>query len=119
MIIHQLHLLDVVLVLLLNGLLELVFQLFFIRDDVLAFDDLLFDVLIKLLAILLFFEFLPIPINFDIFLVGGNDLVLNLIGTLAFLLFFLDAAFVLNVIGVSLDRGDCLVGLTTDLFQES
>lgn len=119
MVVHKLHLLDVVFVLLLDRFLELVLQFLFVRDNLLALNNLLLDVLVELLAIFLLFEFLPVPINFDIFLVGSNDLVLDLVGTLALLLFFLDAALVLNVISVSLDRCDRLVSLAADLFQES
>jgi hypothetical protein len=119
MVVHELHLLDVVLVLLLDSFLELVLQLFLIRDDVLTLDNLFLDVLVELLAVFLLFEFLPVPVNFNVFLVGSDDFVLDLIGTLALLLFFLNTALVLNVIGVSFDRSDRLVCLAANLLQES
>jgi hypothetical protein len=63
---HLLHLLDVMFIFRLDGLFELVFELIFIVNDLLALKNLLFYILIKLLAVLFFFEFLPVPVDFDI-----------------------------------------------------
>ena len=81
MVVHELHLFDVVLVLGLDSFLELVLQLFFVGNDLVAFNNLLLDVLVQLFAIFFFLKFLPVPIDFNILLVGGNDLILNLVGS--------------------------------------
>ena len=81
MVVHELHLLDVVLVLGLDSFLELVLQLFFVGNDLVALNNLFLDVLVQLFAIFFLLKFLPVPVDFDILLVGGNDLILNLVGS--------------------------------------
>jgi hypothetical protein len=61
-----LHGLDVVLVLNVECGFELSLEFFLVLDDLLALNDLLLDVGSQLLAVLFFFEFLPIPIDFYI-----------------------------------------------------
>ena len=80
-VVHELHLLYVVLILCLYGFLKLVFQLLFVSNDLVALHNLLLNVLVQLLAIFFLLKFLPVPVDFDILLVGGNDLILNLVGS--------------------------------------
>mgnify|MGYP000991432694 FL=1 len=117
MVVHLLHLLHVVLILGLDRLLKLILQLLLVEDDLLALNDLLLDVLVQLLAVLLLLEFLPIPVDFDVLLVGSDNLVLDLVGTLALLFVFLNAALVFNVVSVGFDLSDCLVCDSANLLQ--
>jgi hypothetical protein len=98
--VHLLHGLDVVLVLGLNGFLKLLFELVFVLNNVLALDDLLFDILVQLLAVFLLFKLLPVPIDLNVLLVGGDDFVLDLIGSFAASFLFLDAASVFSFVSV-------------------
>lgn len=114
---HLLHLLYIMFIFWLNGLFELVFELIFIINDLLALKHLLFDILIKLLAVLFFFEFLPVPVDFDILFMWGDNFILDLIGTVSSLLFFLNTTFVFCFVGVCFDLCDCQVCLTAYLFK--
>jgi hypothetical protein len=60
----------------------------------------------KLLAIFLLFKLLPVPVDFNVLLVRGDDFVLNLVGSFLFLLFFEVATLVLGVVSVSFYSGD-------------
>ena len=98
--VHLLHGLDVVLVLGFDGFLELLFELVLVLNNVLALDDLLLDILVQLLAVFLLFKLLPVPVDLNIFLVGGDDLVLDLIGSFAAGFLLLDAASVFSFVSV-------------------
>ena len=98
--VHLLHGLDVVLVLGFNGFLKLFFELVFVLNNVLAFDDLLLDVLVQFFAVFLLFKFLPIPVDLNVFLVGSDDFVLDLIGSFTAGFFLLDAALVFSFVSV-------------------
>ena len=60
----------------------------------------------KLLAIFFLFKLLPVPVDFNVLFVRGDDFVLNLVGSFLFLLFFEVATLVLGVVSVSFDSGD-------------
>jgi hypothetical protein len=60
----------------------------------------------KLLAVFLLFKLLPVPVDFNVLLVRGDDFVLNFVGSFLFLLFFEVATLVLGVVSVSFDSGD-------------
>ena len=60
----------------------------------------------KLLAVFLLFKLLPVPVDFNVLFVRGDDFVLNLVGSFLFLLFFEVATLVLGVVSVSFDSGD-------------
>ena len=60
----------------------------------------------KLLAVFLLFKLLPVPVDFNVLFVRGDDFVLNLVGSFLLLLFFEVTTLVLGVVGVSFDSGD-------------
>ena len=115
MVVHQLHLLHVVLVLLLDGLLKLLLQFLLLLNDLLALQHLLLYVLVELFAVFLFFQFLPVPVDLDVLLVGGYHFVLDLVCAFASRFLLLNATLVLNVVRLSFDRSDRLAGLPSDL----
>lgn len=114
-VVHQLHLLHVVLVLLLDGLLKLLLQFLLLLNDLLALQHLLLYVLVELFAVFLFFQLLPVPVDLDVLLVGGYHFVLDLVCAFASRFLLLNATLVLNVVRLSFDRSDRLAGLPSDL----
>lgn len=82
-----------------------------------ALEDLFFYVGVQLFAVFLLLELLPVPVDFNIFLVGGDNFVLDLVGTLSFLLFLEEATLVLRLISVRLYLSDRQIRLATDLLQ--
>lgn len=60
-------------------------------------------------TILFLFELLPVPVNLDVFLVGGDHLVLNFVGSVFFVFVFLFPASVFCVVDVVLDAGNGFV----------
>ena len=71
--------------------------------------------LVKFFAVFLFLELLPVPVDFDVFLVGADNFVLDLVGSLLFVLLLESAASCLSLIGLSLDLVDCLVSFLGQL----
>ena len=114
-VVHQLHLLHVVLVLLLDGLLKLLLQFLLLLNDLLALQHLLLYVLVELFAVFLFFQLLPVPVDLDVLLVGGYHFVLDLVCAFASRFLLLNATLVLNVVRLGFDRSDRLAGLPSDL----
>jgi len=114
---HLLDRLDVVAVLLIDLPFELLDELHFVCDNLRACCLLRLDVLSKLLAIFLFFKLLPVPINFDVFLVGLDNFVLDLVRSLFFVAFFSSATFLVSLLGIDLDLDDFLLGLAAELLQ--
>lgn len=64
---------------------ELIHELFdqdcLLIDNLRASGFLSLNFLIELLAVFLLFEFLPVPIDFDILLMRRDNFILNLIGS--------------------------------------
>ena len=73
----------------------------------------------KLLAVFLFFKLLPVPIDFDILLVGLDHFVLDLVGSLLFILLFRGAALLVESLSLGLDANDCLFSLSADLLEHT
>ena len=117
MVVHQLHLLYVVLVLLLDRLLELLLQLLRLQDNMLALQHLLLYVLVEFFAVFLLLQLLPVPVDLHVLLVRGDHFVLDLVRTFASRLLLLNASLVLNLVGLGLNRRDRLTSLAPDLFQ--
>lgn len=116
-LVHRLHRFDVVFVFALDGFFKLRDQLLLVRDDLLALENLLLDVLVQLFAVFLFFQFLPVPVDFDGLLVGSDDLVLDLVAALSLLGLLLLTAFVFRLVRFGFDAGDRQVGRAADLLQ--
>ncbi len=106
MVVHQLHLLHVVLVLLLDGLLKLLLQFLLLLNDLLALQHLLLYVLVELFAVFLFFQLLPIPVDLDVLLVGSDHFVLDLVCAVTSCFLLVDATLVLGLVRVRLYLGD-------------
>lgn len=66
-------------------------------------------------TVLLLFEFLPVPVNLNVFLVRGDHLVLNFVGPVLFVFIFFLPAFVFSVVDVVLDPSDGFVRLEPHL----
>ena len=66
-------------------------------------------------AIFLFFKLLPVPIDLNILLMGLNDLILNLVGTLLLVLLLKSTTVFVQLFGVVLDLRDLKLGPVTSL----
>ena len=75
--------------------------------------------LIKFLAVFLLLEFLPVPIDLDVLLMGGDDFVLDLVGSLLLVLLLEGAASSLPLVGFRLDLVDCAVGRSDQLLERA
>jgi len=73
----------------------------------------------ELLAVFLLFELLPVPVNLDVSLVGSDNLVLNLVRPLLFLLVLRDTAFVLDFVRVRADLSDLGIRLLLQLLKNA
>ena len=63
----------------------------------------------KLGTILFLFELLPVPVNLNVFLVRGDHLVLDFVGSVFFVFVFLFPASVFCVVDVVLDASNGFV----------
>jgi len=114
---HGLHGLDVVLVLVVETALEFINQDLLLRDDLRAGGFLGFNFLIELLAVFLLFKFLPVPIDFDILLMGGNDFVLDFVCSFLLGLILQSSAGSFSLIGLSFNRVDRALSLSKELLE--
>ena len=73
----------------------------------------------ELLAVLLFFELLPVPVDLDVLLVRLDDLVLDLVGPLLLGLLLNGAALLVQRLSLGLDADDSLFGLPADLLKRA
>ena len=73
--------------------------------------------LIKFFAVFFFFEFLPVPINLDVLLMRGDDLVLDLVGSLLLVLLLKGSACSFPLVGFCLNLADGAVGCSNQLFK--
>jgi len=71
----------------------------------------------KLRTVFLLFKLLPVPVNFNVFLVRSDHFVLDFIGTVLFVFIFLFASSILNVVDVVFYSGDCFISLESHLNQ--
>ena len=76
-----------------------------------------FTYLIEFFTVLLLFELLPVPIDFDILLMGGNNFVLDLVCSLLLGLFLRGSAVSLSEIGVGFDLVYCALSLSDELLK--
>jgi hypothetical protein len=76
-VVHFLHGFDVVLVLDVERGFELSLEFLLVLNDLLALNDLLLDVGCQLFAVFFLLEFLPVPVDFYVSFVGGDDFILN------------------------------------------
>ena len=76
-----------------------------------------FTYLCELLAVLLLFQLLPVPINLDVLLVRCDNFVLNFVASLLLLLLLKHAAVVLSGIGVRFDTSNGLISVTAHLLK--
>jgi hypothetical protein len=111
--------LDVLLILVSKLLHEAFDELILLLDDLFACLLLDFDVLRQFFTIFFLFEFLPSPIDFNIFLMGSYNFRLNFVGTLAFELIFLDPSNVFISLGMRPDLGDDIRSFPLDLLQKT
>ena len=77
--------------------------------------DLINTYLSQFFAIFLFFKLLPVPIDLNILLMGLNDLILNLVGTLLLVLLLKSTTVFVQLFGVVLDLRDLKLGPVTSL----
>ena len=73
--------------------------------------------LIELLAVFLLLEFLPVPIDFDILLMGGDNFILDFVCSLLLGLILKSSAVSFSLIGLSFDRVDRALGLSEKLLE--
>ena len=73
----------------------------------------------ELLAVLLFFELLPVPVDLDVLLVRLDDLVLDLVRPLLLGLLLNGAALLVQRLSLGLDADDSLFGLPADLLKRA
>lgn len=116
-VVHFLHGLDVVLVLYVECGFELTLEFLLVLNDFLALNDLLLNVSSKLFAVFFLLKFLPVPVNFYVTFVGGDDFVLNLISSFLFQFFLLYTTSVFGQISIGFNLSDCEIGLSSNLFQ--
>ncbi len=83
--------------------------------DVVLKDD--FAYLGQLLAILLFFKFLPVPVDFDVFLMRLDDFVLDLVSSFLFIFLLECASVFVKLLSVSLDLDNSLLSIDPDLLD--
>ena len=98
---------------------ELLNDVFLVLNDFKAGLLLHNDVSVKLFAIFLFFELLPRPVNLNVLLVRGNDLILNLFRTISLQLLLTDAPLVFETVGVRADFRDDLGRLALHLLEQA
>ena len=63
--------------------------------------------LIKFLAVFFLFEFLPVPVNLYIFLMRGDNFILDLVASLLLVLFLKGTSSGFPLISFCLDLVDC------------
>jgi len=114
---HGLHGLDVVLVLVVETALEFINQDLLLRDDLCAGGFLGFNFLIELLAVFLLFKFLPVPIDFDILLMGGDNFILDFVCSFFLGLILQSSAGSFSLIGLSFNRVDRALSLSKELLE--
>ena len=73
----------------------------------------------QLLAVFFLFELLPGPVDFDVLLVGGDHLGLDLVGSLLALLVLLNTPLVFSCVSVGPNFGDDLGCFSSNLLQET
>ena len=66
-------------------------------------------------TVLFFFEFLPVPVNLNVFLMRGDHLILNFVGSVFFVFVFFFSASVLSVVNVIFNPSDGFVWLESHL----
>ena len=69
----------------------------------------------KLRTVFLLLKLLPVPVDFNVFLVRSDHFVLDFIGTVLFVFIFLFTSSILSVVDVVLDSGDCFISLESHL----
>ena len=73
----------------------------------------------QLLAVLLLFELLPVPVDLDVLLVRLDDLVLDLVCPLLLGLLLDGAALFVQRLSLGLNADDSLFGLPADLLKHA
>ncbi len=73
----------------------------------------------QLLAVFFLFELLPVPIDLNVFLMGLDHLVLNLVSSLLLVLLFDGAALLIQRLSLVLDTSDRFLGVTSDLLEHA
>ena len=73
--------------------------------------------LIELLAVFLLFKFLPVPIDFDILLMGGDNFILDFVRSFLLGLILKSSAVSFSLIGLSFDRVDRALSLSEELLK--
>lgn len=68
-------------------------------------------------AVFLFLKLLPVPINLDVFLMGLNDLILDLVSSFFFGLLLTSAAVLVQLFGVRLDFYQAFFGSSLNLLK--
>ena len=68
-------------------------------------------------AVFLFLKLLPVPINLDVFLMGLNDLILDLVSSFFFGLLLTSTAVLIQLLGVRLDFYQALFGSSLNLLK--
>lgn len=71
----------------------------------------------QLLAVFFLFEFLPVPVNFDVLFVRGNDFVLNFVCPLLALLLLVVSAVIFSLINFGFNLSNGLVGVSAHLLD--
>ena len=75
--------------------------------------------LIKFFAVFFLLEFLPVPIDLDVLLMGGDDFVLDLVGSLLLVLLLEGTAGGLPLVGFRLDLVDRAVCRSDQLLKRA
>ena len=75
--------------------------------------------LCELFAVFFFFQLLPVPVDFDVFLVRLDDLVLDLVRSLLLVTLLGRASVLIGQFSVDLDLHNLLLGASADLLQDA
>ena len=75
--------------------------------------------LCELFAVFFFFQLLPVPVDFDVFLVRLDDFVLDFVRSLLFVTLLGRAALLIGFFGVDLDLHNLLFSASADLLQDA
>lgn len=98
---------------------ELLDDVLLILDDFATSLLLHNDIFVELFAVFFLLELLPGPVNLDVLLVRGDDLILDFLGSFSLHLLLADASLVLEPVGVRTDFGDDFARLPLHLLEQA
>ena len=117
--IHVVNQLNISLIFCCNSILKLSYKAVLIFNYFLAVVHLLCNIFCEFLTILFFFQFLPVPIDFNVFLMTNQNFIFKFRSSFRALLFFHKASLVLLMTSFESYFVNHLICLSAQLFKDS